>query len=339
MTCNRHNFTVIELLFSLAIIAILTSILLPSLSESRQRARFVRWLQFNKQCSADPACVINLNFQEGENDILANSAQAHEAEGFNAADYNGVINGDYAWGRGRWTKAKKALQLDGTSTYVEFPNSKHVNFAGENDFTILVSIKFDVLNKWDGIFGKCYMRNDVNGFPQYALYFDSTNANNNSDKFFQMDIGETRVLFSEEDQNNNAVKPLDNINWNQLIVRNKVVGDTQIVDLFVNGIKLKSTYKNYGSGRKQREDANLAVGCIRWLTNDNNNQSQSQSQSQSQGGGQNQNQNRNQNRNKNSSNGKPDNFVKGKIDEFLIYNRALTDNEIRGHYEMGAEHL
>lgn len=78
------HFTIIELLFAIAIIAILAALLLPGLIESKGRARFVRWLQFNKQCSADPACVINLNFQEGEGGILTNSAQGYEAEGFNA---------------------------------------------------------------------------------------------------------------------------------------------------------------------------------------------------------------------------------------------------------------
>ena len=68
MIYKRRPFTVLELLLTITIIAILASLLLPNLSESRQRARFVRWIQFNKQCSTDPACVINLNFQENNGD-------------------------------------------------------------------------------------------------------------------------------------------------------------------------------------------------------------------------------------------------------------------------------
>lgn len=43
--------------------------------------------------------------------------------------------------------------------------------------------------------------------------------------------------------------------------------------------------------------------------------------------------------NNDASNGKPDNFLKGTLDEFLVYEHALTDNEVNAHYEMGAENL
>jgi len=110
MACgHRRFFTVIEFLFSVAIIAVLASILMPNLAESRDRARFARWLQFNKQCSTDPSCVVNFNFQEGDGGVLNNSAKGYEGEGFNAADYNGIIKGDYQWAQGRWWKGKKAV--------------------------------------------------------------------------------------------------------------------------------------------------------------------------------------------------------------------------------------
>ena len=315
MIHRRQHFTVIELLLVVAIIAILSAILLPHLSESRKRARFVRWLQFNKQCNTDPSCVINLNFQDGEGDLLTNSAQASEAEGFDVSEYNGIIKGDYEWGQGRWTRGKKALQLDGVSTYIEFPNAEHVNFAGENDFTIIISIKFDQLNKWDGIFGKCYMRNAVNGYPQYAMYYNASDKNKNSTKMFQMDIGRVSVSFDSINDNGDNIKAIDNTHWVQIATRNKVVNGNQVVDVFVNGVKLKSTYKNSGVGQKERDEANLAIGCIRWLVLDN----------------------RQNKKNAPAPYGKPDNFLKAKIDEFLVYSRALTDNEIKAHYAMGAE--
>ncbi len=85
MFYKRSHFTVIEMLFAIAIIAILSAILMPHFNESRDRARYVRWLHFNKQCSTDPKCVINLNFQEGEGvliegvDLLAVEAQHAQA--------------------------------------------------------------------------------------------------------------------------------------------------------------------------------------------------------------------------------------------------------------------
>ena len=311
MVHGRRSFTVLELLVSIAIIAILTAVLLPSLSESRMRARFVRWLQFNKQCSTDPTCVINLNFQEGKGDVLTNSAQAHEAEGFNVNDYNGIIKGDYEWGQGRWTKNKRAVQLDGVSTYIEFAESKHVDFAGEDGFTAIISLKLDCVDNWVGIFGKCFMRNATNGYPQYAIYIHGGHGNYKGVReMLDVDIGEVSATFYCISQNEERLVNLSNDTWFQVALRNRPAGENQEIDVFVNGIKLKSTYNKFGSSQKERDAARLAVGCIRWLVNNNNN---------------------------NDNNGKPDNFMKGKIDEFLVYSRALTDIEIRDHYLMGAE--
>jgi concanavalin A-like lectin/glucanase superfamily protein len=316
MNGKRHPFTVIELLVSVSILGILASLLMPNLVESRQRARFVRWAQFNKQCSTDPSCVVNFNFQEGEGDILTNSAYGYEAEGFNADDYKGYIRGDYQWAQGRWTKYKKALQLDGASTFFEFLSSKHVDFTSTKGFTFIISLKFDILNKFDGIFGKCYMRNAVNGIPQYVMYYDNTKSGDlNSTKLFHMDIGDVSATFANTDENGAAIKAFNDMDWVHFVLRNKIVGDTRELDLFINGVKLKGTYSNLSTGNQVTEDANLAIGCIRWLVLNN------------------------RDKNDPAPFGKPDNFLKGKIDELLIYNRALKDAEVNAHYLMAAEHL
>ena len=317
MTYKRCRFTILELLFSIAIIAILTAMLLPTLSESRARARFVRWLQFNNQCSTDPTCVVNLNFQEGEGGILKNSAHGCEADGYNADDYNGIIRGDYEWTKGRWTQGKKAVQLDGYSTLIELPKNQYVDFTGGDGFTVIVSMKFDRLDQFDGIFGKCYMRNKVNGFPQYVLYYSNSGRNKNSKDTFQLDIGKLSVSFDRVNAETGVeLPPIDLESWYHIVLRNKVIDDEQVVDLFLNGHKLKSTYNNLGTGNKERDAANLALGCIRWLVTENRDGEHVP-----------------------APYGKPDNFIKGKIDEFLVYNRPLTDNEIKAHYAMSAERL
>jgi len=312
MIYNRRHFTIIELLFAIVIIAILSAILMPSFNESRAKARYVRWLHFNKQCSTDPACVVNLNFQEGEGDILKNSAKGHEGENFDADNYNGIVKGDYEWARGRWWKGKRAIQLDGASTYIEIPGIEHIDFDGSDNFTIIIWVKFDRIDNWNGIFGKCLMKNSTNGFSQYSVYYKGTKASHKmAAGQFELDVGNESVDF---DDVNAFAKgdDLNSMNWFQLVLRNRMVNEKQEVHLFLNGTKLKSDHVSTKGFKTYKCGASLAIGCIRWLVLDNND---------------------------NTNNGKPGNFLKGKIDEFLIYNRDLSDSEIKANYTMGAEHL
>ena len=312
MLYKWRNFTIIELLFAIAIIAILTSILMPAFNESRAKARFVRWLQFNKQCSTDPKCVVNFNFQYDEGNVIKNSAKGYEGENFNAEKYNGIIKGDYQWTDGRWWKGKKAVQFDGVSTYIEIPETKHLDFDGADNFTILLWVKFDRLDNWTGLFGKCLMKNSTNGYAQYAVYYKGTKASpKQAAGQFELDVGNESVDF--DDVNAFALgDDVNNLNWFQLALRNRVVDGKQEVNLFLNGAKLKSDHVSTKGFKTYKCDARLAIGCIRWLVLDNVSS---------------------------DNNGKPGNFLKGKIDEFLIYSRDLSDNEIKAHYVMGAEHL
>jgi len=315
---KRHQFTIIELLVAIVIIAILFAMLMPSLSNSQKRARFIRWLQFNKHCSTDPTCVINLNFQEGRGETLSNSAQGHEAEGFDVKDYKGVIKGDYEWGTGRWWKGKKALQFDGVSTYVEFPEIKHIDFDRNDDFTIITWVKFDRLRRWDGIFGKCYMRNATEGYAQYDMYFDGTSYDDKEAAGqFEVDVASVCIGFDDVGEEGEKNILLDTENWFQLTLRNKTVDDKQVVNVFFNGIKLKSRGTNFVIYEKGKCAARLAIGCLRWLVNKYNPKTKTLEP---------------------TKDGRMDNFFKGKIDEFLVYTRALKDSEIRGNHEMGAEY-
>ncbi|MDD5727511.1 MAG: prepilin-type N-terminal cleavage/methylation domain-containing protein [Victivallales bacterium] len=318
MSRSRCGFTIIELLVSLAVIAMLSALLLPSLAESRAKARFIRWVQFNKQCSADPTCVINLDFQDGEGDLLKNSAQGHEGEGFNSVDYSGVVKGDYEWARGRWWKGKKALQFDGVSTYVEFPQIQHLDFGKDDSFTIIIWVKFDRLRRWDGLFSKSYWASPPNGYAQYDLYFDGTTySGKTASGQFEVDVGCTCIGFDDVSEDGEENITLDTENWFQLTLRNKVTGEDNDVSVFFNGTKLKSRSSNFCTSTLDRCSACLVLGCIRWLVSKYNKETGTSEPTKE---------------------GKLDNFFKGKIDEFLVYGRALTDNEIKAHHAMGTEH-
>ena len=125
---------------------------------------------------------------------------------------------------------------------------------------------------------------------------------------FKVDVCSTCLSFDDVTKDGNKNVTLNNEDWFQLVLRYNTNDDVHEVNVFVNGMKLKPRGTNFLASTKTICDARLAIGCIRWM-------------------------------NGNNKDGRLKNFLQGRIDEFLIYKRALTDNEVKGHYEMGAQHL
>jgi len=330
MQIRRSNYTIVEILFAISIVVILVSMLLPAINESREKARFVRWVGFNKQCSSDPTCVINFNFQEGKGSTLTNSAAGNENIKFSAKDYNGVVegsnfiakNGD--WVTGRWWKGKRALQFNGLNTLVEIPQIEAIDFSEQDDFTIIVWMKFDKFTNWSTPFCKSYAPD----FAQYDLYLDNTAYSTSSAKAqFEVDVcrtcvGYDNVIISPDGSTTPNIN-LDTEHWYMLALRNRVAKTPQTagpnninnheVDVLWNGQNMAvGRGTNNVTATGTRCGAKLIMGVMRFTTGQNDGE------------------------------GRLD-FINtgftGKIDEFIVYKRALSDNELRGHYTMGAEHL
>lgn len=326
-TRRYRHFTLLEMLFVIASVAIIVKMLMPAFAESRSKARFVRWLAFNRQCSNDPTCVVNFNFQDGEGRILYNSAIGNQEQHFDSREYQGVVNGNYKWVQGRWWRGKRALQFNGNDTYVEVEQQKALNFGEEDGFTIIIWVKFDRLRRYDGLFSKSWMAGAV-GWAQYDLYtdflaYDDKQASGQ----FEVDVCTTCIGFDDvvinEDESTTPNIKLDTENWFMLTLRNKPIdgesssgglsggGKSNEVDVFFNGKRLAPRSTNNYVSRNTKCDANLIIGAIRFLGGTVDNPTKE---------------------------GRIRNFFKGRVDEFLVYSRALEDTEIMGHYRMGAEH-
>lgn len=319
---SRYSFTIIELLVSVAIIAILFSLLMPAFSESREKARFVRWLQFNKQCSNDPTCVINLNFQDDIGGVLKNSAQAYPADGFNATDYSGTVKGNYEWGSGRWKKGKQAIQFDGMSTYIEFSGTEYVNFDVADDFTIIVWVKFDIPSdkKWSGIFSKSYVNASSPGYSMSLIGKKPTG--NKIANWADVDIDSVQARFRNVPKGGNKPILIDDTSWFQLAVRNKKLNGKQVISIFINDVALEPKSSNISVASSKINTggkcaARFALGGIRYQKVKKNKKTKVKELTQD---------------------GKMKTFFKGKMDELLVYSRALKDSEIKAHYLMGDVH-
>ncbi len=338
---RKSKFTLVEILIAIAIVAILLAITFPATNRAVNRAKFTRWYAFNRQCSNDPACVINFNFQEANGNILNNTCSGSEVEGFKIEKYTGYLrnknggNHNFKWIKsgGRWGKYgyKNALQFNGADTYVEIPSTAGVDFTPENDFTVLCWLKFDKLEAGDCPFSKSLWGTEIDAAAQYDLYYNPE-VGSYGQGSFDVDVfttcgtwDKTKVDFNKQGWVHLALRYC----FNGKDVDGKVEGK---IDVFINGQVLgpwqDTTNENpntaTATGWKVCTERGLnvplilgAAGCYTKYWN-------TPAYDPTKAG-------------LLSNEMMLKFFFKGKMDEFLLYKKALSDTAILGHYDMGKE--
>lgn len=338
---RRKPFTLVEIYIAMIIFTILVAILIPTLKRSLQWAKYNRWLAYNRVLSNDPDCVINFNFQEGKGDIIYNSALGADVENHQANKYNGYLSNttggthQFKWVKsgGRWGKNgyKHALQFNGLNTYILIPGTQGLDFSPDNDFTVLTWVKFDKLGLGDCPFSKSLWGTAADAAAQYDMYSNPW-AGSFGQGSFDVDVFTTCGTWVDTDVN------FEKAGWVMLGLRYKVQGYDASgnvlgqITAFINGQPLgdfiETTEENPHTGTATEWQAcssngiNVPLilggaGCYRkyWSPKTYDKTKPGE-----------------------LSNEWMIKFLfKGKMDEFLVFKRALPDAEIRGFYEMGSE--
>ena len=339
---TKRHFTFVEILMAIIIVMILLAITMPLLSRSMKRSKFVRWYAFNRALANDPTCVVNFNFQEGEGDKLNNICSGADVKNYDQTKYCGYLSNNnggkhnFQWisSGGRWGKYgyKNALQFNGVDTYIHVPGSQGLDFTPADDFTILCWVKFDKIGLGDCPFSKSLWGTEADAAAQYDMY-SNPYAGTFGQGSFDVDVFTTCATWES------TKVDFDKAGWVHLVLRYESTGmDTATgeykgrTSVFVNGKTLgpwiSTTDENpntaSATGWKACAESGINVpliiggaGCYRkyWSPGTYNPGLAGQLKNE----------------------WLIKFFFKGKMDEFLLFKRALTDLEIMDHYQMGKE--
>jgi hypothetical protein len=263
--------------------------------------------------------VINFNFQEGSGTTLKNTALGCDVTQFNSKEFDGSLKSNvytnplssFQWvSGGRWGKYKKALQFNGVDTYVEMPGTYALNFKPTDSFTLIAWVRFDRFQLGDPLYSKSWwsFTQPVNKTEaQYDLYYDGTSyGTGKGSGEFEVDIFQECFGWDKSDID------LSTSGWVQVALRFSGADNLNATtyqnktDVFVNGKKLANVRKTnnatalYDSSRSKCVLGGVPTDPAAW--------------------------------------GSTMRFVfQGRMDEFLMYKRALADGEIKGNYDMGKE--
>jgi len=300
---QKSYFTLVEMFIVISIIGVLIGMMMPAFAKAQIRAKYVRWLAFNAQNNRDPDAVINYNFEAVDFQTKVNGVYTptlyNGALGCNAPGYDSAsYNGILSTtvANPRTAALNLPQWVPGGGRWLNLKNA--LSFNGGNSYVDIPGMKcidFDPSTQDFTIL----MWVNFNAVRTVQCLFGKNNTltgNSQYDLYLNGSL-RSRVGNSSLTETIPAIQPST---WYNIALVNKAkVG----VKMYVNGT-LMTGGATPALPLKYLATQDLVLGA--------------------------------------SNNGinargvaRFSNWFSGFMDEFVLYNKALSDIEIMGHYRMG----
>ncbi|MCP3966041.1 MAG: LamG domain-containing protein [Lentisphaerae bacterium] len=249
-----------------------------------------------------------MTFQEGRGDVR-NYARPTGIKGYDWKSVRGHLKGDCEWTVGRWPKKKKAVLIPGWYSYIEIPHNDAFKFGTFDNYTICLWLCLDFPESAGPILTKGYIADTKPGYFS-EIYLGNVGKWEDDEVPANFD-----VICSGRKSNflENTVmcypKVFKKHEWVHVVLRNRFVKNLKFIDLFINGEKMTvENEEEYADTIAMA--APLLIGAVTPQKTESLKSKKPDPDEKKYG-------------------------FKGRIDELLIFRRALKDKEVIKQYEAG----